>query len=145
MIDEGETDWKVIVIDAEDKWAPFLNDIDDVETQLPGQLDAIREWYRTYKIPDGKPPNTFALGERFMNKEYAVQIIMDCHQAWEDLISGEKERQIVKSGSDAHVVNLVRNLSRNSLFTLGADLDEHLECRNETVNDMQDEEGVLMF
>ena len=53
MIDEGECDWKVVVIDAEDKWAPFLNDINDVEEQLPGMLDAIREWYRTYKIPDG--------------------------------------------------------------------------------------------
>lgn len=30
MIDEGEADWKVVAIDAEDKWAPFLNDIDDV-------------------------------------------------------------------------------------------------------------------
>ena len=27
MIDEGEADWKVVTIDAEDKWAPFLNDI----------------------------------------------------------------------------------------------------------------------
>ena len=25
MIDEGEADWKVVTIDAEDKWAPFLN------------------------------------------------------------------------------------------------------------------------
>lgn len=50
MIDEGETDWKVVVIDAEDKWAPFLNDINDVEEQLPGTLEAIREWFRTYKV-----------------------------------------------------------------------------------------------
>lgn len=56
MIDEGEADWKVVVIDAEDKWAPFLNDIDDVEKHLPGTLSAVREWFRTYKIPDGKPP-----------------------------------------------------------------------------------------
>lgn len=56
MIDEGEADWKVVVIDAEDKWAPFLNDVDDVEKHLPGTLSAIREWFRTYKIPDGKPP-----------------------------------------------------------------------------------------
>ena len=56
MIDEGEADWKVVAIDAEDKWAPFLNDIDDVEKHLPGTLGAVREWFRTYKIPDGKPP-----------------------------------------------------------------------------------------
>jgi inorganic pyrophosphatase len=75
MIDEGECDWKVIVIDADDKWAPFINNISDVEEQLPGMLGAIREWYRTYKIPDGKPPNVFGLQERFMDKEYANEVI----------------------------------------------------------------------
>jgi inorganic pyrophosphatase len=68
MIDEGECDWKVVVIDAADKWAPFLNDVNDVEEQLPGQLDAIREWYRNYKVPDGKPQNRFGLDEQFMGK-----------------------------------------------------------------------------
>lgn len=50
MIDEGECDWKVVVVDAEDKWASFLNDIEDVDREMPGMLSAIREWYRTYKV-----------------------------------------------------------------------------------------------
>ena len=116
MIDEGECDWKVVVIDAEDKWAPFLNDIDDVEREMPGMLSAIREWYRTYKIPDGKPPNVFGLNERFMDKEYTMSIIKECHHAWEELISGEKERTL--DGHDDEVKNLVRNLSKGSLFAL---------------------------
>jgi inorganic pyrophosphatase len=49
MIDEGECDWKVICIDSEDKWAPYLNDVRDVEEQLPQLLSSIREWYRSYK------------------------------------------------------------------------------------------------
>jgi len=123
MIDEGECDWKVIVIDAEDKWAPFLNDIGDVSEQLPGLLSAIREWYRTYKIPDGKPPNTFGLNEEFMNKEYAMGVVQECHEAWEQLISGEKERML--EDHSTQIKDLVRNLSRNSLFMLGGDLDMH--------------------
>jgi len=90
MIDEGEADWKVVTIDAEDKWAPFLNDIGDVDKHLPGTLDAIREWFRTYKIPDGKPPNRFGLNERFMNKTYALGIIKECNHAWKELITGER-------------------------------------------------------
>lgn len=43
----GETDWKVIVIDKEDRWAPELNDVEDVERLLPGVVSAIREWFRT--------------------------------------------------------------------------------------------------
>lgn len=43
----GETDWKVIVIDKEDRWAPELNDVEDVERLLPGVVGNIREWFRT--------------------------------------------------------------------------------------------------
>ena len=109
MIDEGEADWKVITIDAEDKWAPFINDIDDVEKEMPGMLDAIREWYRTYKIPDGKPPNTFGLGEKFMDKTYAKSVIDECHHAWKELLSGEKHRKV--EGEDEEVKKLVRKLA----------------------------------
>jgi inorganic pyrophosphatase len=80
MIDEGEADWKVVVIDREDPWAEKLKDIDDVHKMIPGLLDAIREWFRTYKIPDGKPPNEFALGEQFMNRAYALGVIHETHR-----------------------------------------------------------------
>jgi inorganic pyrophosphatase len=142
MIDEGECDWKVVVIDAEDKWAPFINDIDDVEEQLPGMLTAIREWYRTYKIPDGKPPNVFGLDERFMDKTYAVEVIEECHLAWEELMSGEKERSLATS-TDPKVADLVRNLSRNSLFTLAHNLDEHPEGHGEDFGEQ--ESGAVFF
>ena len=135
MIDEGEADWKVVVIDADDKWAPFLNDIEDVERELPGTLDAIREWFRTYKIPDGKPPNVFGLGEEFMNKEYAMAIIEECHHAWEDLVSGEKERKVAEGSHDDEVKKLVRKLSKNSLFALAPEIDAHPEAHPEDYDD----------
>jgi inorganic pyrophosphatase len=142
MIDEGECDWKVVTIDAEDKWAPFINDINDVEEQLPGMLTAIREWYRTYKIPDGKPPNVFGLDERFMDKQYAVEVIQECHHAWEELMTGEKERSLANS-SDHKVADLVRNLSRNSLFTLSHNLDEHPEGHGADFG--KEESGAVFF
>lgn len=119
MIDDGEADWKVITIDAEDKWAPFLNDINDVEKHLPGQLNAIREWFRTYKIPDGKPPNVFGLEERFMDKAYTMQIIKECNVAWKELITGEKERKLEEA--DKEVQGLVRKLSKSNLVSLSMD------------------------
>ena len=131
MIDEGECDWKVVVIDAEDKWAPFLNDIDDVERELPGVLSAIREWYRTYKIPDGKPPNVFGLQERFMNKQYAMNVIEECHEAWKELLSGEKERMITEESDE--VEDMIRNLSKNSLFDLAPNVDEHPTLRSASI------------
>lgn len=122
MIDDGEADWKVVAIDAEDKWAPLLNDINDVEKLLPGQLNAIREWFRTYKIPDGKPPNVFGLDERFMDKSYAMEIIKECNIAWKELITGEKERKMAHVGEE--VKGMVRKLSKSNLVSLAIDDDD---------------------
>merc|ERR1712106_436064 len=45
MIDEGETDWKVICIDVKDEMADKLNNLDDVEKLKPGYLDDTRKWF----------------------------------------------------------------------------------------------------
>lgn len=50
LLDEGETDWKVLVIDVNDPLAPKLNDIEDVERHLPGLCRATNEWFRIYKV-----------------------------------------------------------------------------------------------
>jgi len=89
LLDEGETDWKVIVVDINDPLAPKLNDIEDVERHLPGLIRATNEWFRIYKIPDGKPENTFAFSGEAKNKKYATEIIHECHEAWRRLITGE--------------------------------------------------------
>jgi inorganic pyrophosphatase len=46
LLDEGETDWKVIVIDVKDPLASKLNDIDDVEKHLPGLIEATNRWFQ---------------------------------------------------------------------------------------------------
>ena len=46
LLDEEETDWKVIAIDINDPLAPKLNDVEDVERHLPGLLRDTNEWIR---------------------------------------------------------------------------------------------------
>lgn len=53
MIDDGQMDWKVICMSVNDPIVRFLRDIDDVPKFLPGCLDALREWFRVYKICQG--------------------------------------------------------------------------------------------
>jgi inorganic pyrophosphatase len=91
LLDEGETDWKVIVVDVNDPLAPKLNDIEDVERHLPGLLRATNEWFRVYKIPDGKPENQFAFSGEAKNKKYAEEVIRECSEAWEKFIKGETQ------------------------------------------------------
>jgi inorganic pyrophosphatase len=47
-------------------------DIEDVERHLPGLLRATNEWFRIYKIPDGKPENQFAFSGECKNKKCAI-------------------------------------------------------------------------
>ncbi|KAG4960595.1 hypothetical protein AAZX31_13G235600 [Glycine max] len=86
MIDEGELDWKIVAISLDDPKAPFVNDVDDVEKHFPGTLTAIRDWFRDYKIPDGKPANKFGLGNKAANKDYALKVITETNESWNKLI-----------------------------------------------------------
>ncbi|KAJ6846818.1 soluble inorganic pyrophosphatase 6, chloroplastic [Iris pallida] len=86
MIDEGELDWKIVAISLDDPRASLLNDVNDVEKHFPGTLTAIRDWFRDYKIPDGKPANRFALGNKAASKDYALKIIAETNEAWVKLV-----------------------------------------------------------
>ncbi|CEO98100.1 inorganic diphosphatase [Plasmodiophora brassicae] len=91
LIDDNETDWKVLAIQINDPLAGELNDIDDVQQKVPGAVHAIREYLRVYKTLEGKPENSFALDEEFMPKDYAVSIIEETHNSWLALRSGNKD------------------------------------------------------
>jgi len=86
MIDEGETDWKVIAINTEDPDAENLNCIDDVRKSRPGHLEATVDWFRKYKVPDGKPENEFAFNGQFKDKDFAIKTIKSTHEHWRALV-----------------------------------------------------------
>ncbi len=90
LLDEGETDWKVLVIDTSDPLSSKLNDIDDIEKFCPGLLAATVDWFRIYKIPDGKPPNQFAFNGQVQNKAFAMEIIEEGNRQWKLLVNGPK-------------------------------------------------------
>uniref|UniRef100_A0A8D3A3T5 inorganic diphosphatase n=1 Tax=Scophthalmus maximus TaxID=52904 RepID=A0A8D3A3T5_SCOMX len=86
MIDEGEMDWKVIAINVKDPDAKNLNSIEDVRNSRPGHLEATVDWFRKYKVPDGKPVNQFGFNGRFKDKDFAVDIIKSTHEHWRALL-----------------------------------------------------------
>lgn len=109
LLDEGETDWKLIAIDIKDPMAEKLNgminvnvwvkrdcwhicinpDIEDVEKYFPELIKATHHWFKIYKIPDGKPANEFAFNGECKNKAYAQAVVEETHEAWKRLISGQ--------------------------------------------------------
>ena len=89
MIDEGETDWKMLAIDVTDELAPKLNDIEDIETHMPGFLAATIEWFKIYKMPDGKPANEFAFEAKPKGRDFALDIIKSLNDQWKNAMSRE--------------------------------------------------------
>ena len=43
-------------------------------SEFPGQLQKILEWFRDYKIPDGKPANAFGYDNKCLDKEFTLKV-----------------------------------------------------------------------
>uniref|UniRef100_A0A8C8Z6W9 inorganic diphosphatase n=1 Tax=Prolemur simus TaxID=1328070 RepID=A0A8C8Z6W9_PROSS len=63
----------------------FFN-IGDVKKFKPGYLEATLNWFRVYKVPEGKPENQFAFNGEFKNKAFALEIIKSTHECWKALL-----------------------------------------------------------
>jgi inorganic pyrophosphatase len=92
LLDEGETDWKIFVVDVTDPLASVLNDVSDLDTHCPGLIDATRQWFKSYKIPDGKPAHEFAFNGQIRDRAFATKIVAETAGAWKRLIGGQGER-----------------------------------------------------
>ena len=57
-------------------------------------MDDTRKWFRTYKIPDGKPENNFAFDGAYKDKDFADKIIAECYDQWKELINGKTESKL---------------------------------------------------
>lgn len=108
LIDDNELDWKIIVIDCQDPLAQHVKNLNDVETHFPQLLHHTREWFRNYKIPDGKPANKFAFDEKYMDLDSTVKVVQQCHDAWKELINKEEYHN-----NDVKLPNTISSFKNN--------------------------------
>lgn len=119
LIDEGETDWKVLGISLDDPACKLINSVADIETHKPGITFTLRDWYKKYKTADGKAENTFAFDSNIQDpvrpptpsplistpldllyrkltlssspfQEYTHKLIEDTHEQWKRIDSDSK-------------------------------------------------------
>lgn len=67
----------------------LILDLQDVEKFFPGLLKATVEWFKIYKIPDGKPENKFAFNGEPKNRDFAISVVEEVHGFWKSLIFNE--------------------------------------------------------
>jgi len=84
LIDQGELDHKIIVIDVNDPLAPRLNSASDLKQVMPGVLEKLIEWLKYYKTTDGKAVNELASDTPKTAAE-ASAVIAECHDSWKAL------------------------------------------------------------
>lgn len=94
MIDEGEVDWKVVVINVADPKAALVNTMEDVNTHFPGEIDEIREWFTWYKATDpetgARDPfkkNIFGFGGAALDTSKTWGVIREAHGTWANLVT----------------------------------------------------------
>lgn len=81
LIDEGETDHKIICISLTDRDAARINSIADLQAVKPDVLPRLLDWLKRYKTSDGKPENTL-LSETPKSAIEAMQVIEENHNRW---------------------------------------------------------------
>ena len=94
LIDEGETDWKIICIDISDPLSTQLNTIEDIEKTMPGLLKSTVRWFKMYKTPFGSPPNRFAFDEKIMDHVFANNIVKEVHKQWKKLVLEKSDTSV---------------------------------------------------
>jgi inorganic pyrophosphatase len=85
LIDENETDWKVIAVAKGSKLFSKVNDASSLEQHAPQLIEKIKDWFIHYKTADGKKENTLALNGEIKDPKFTVDIIEACHQQWDSL------------------------------------------------------------
>ncbi|VDM53186.1 unnamed protein product [Angiostrongylus costaricensis] len=80
LIDEGETDWKLVAIDVKDPQADHVNSIGDVENDLIILNLALP------CLLSGLLQNKFAFNGEYKDSDYAHNVIAKTHEFWKSLI-----------------------------------------------------------
>jgi len=86
MIDSGETDWKVIVINAEEADSKGIRNMEDLEEKSPGLAATVKSFFTIYKVPAGKGENQFAYNGEIQDKQLADDVISFLHLEWKEMM-----------------------------------------------------------
>lgn len=84
LVDHKETDWKLLVVDADDAdtaWRTLADVPDD-------RIHSVREWFRLYKTAEGKPENEYAFDGKVVDAKHAMRVARRTHEHWRRLVQG---------------------------------------------------------
>uniref|UniRef100_A0A7S4HZ83 Inorganic diphosphatase n=1 Tax=Odontella aurita TaxID=265563 RepID=A0A7S4HZ83_9STRA len=107
LIDEGETDHKIICIALSDPDASKIHSMEDLDRVKPGHTARLLDWLKRYKTSDGKPEN--ALAQDFPTTiQEANEIIAETHERWRKLCGrGDYDKHANVPGAEGFALDAV--------------------------------------
>eukprot|EP00092_Neocalanus_flemingeri_P023595 GFUD01025587.1.p1 GENE.GFUD01025587.1~~GFUD01025587.1.p1 ORF type:complete len:300 (+),score=70.77 GFUD01025587.1:235-1134(+) len=86
LIDSGETDWKVIVMNKKAADLKNITNMDDLEKLYPKLAESVVKFYTIYKMPFGGVENKFAFNGEIKDPTFADEVILFTHGHWKELV-----------------------------------------------------------
>jgi len=93
LVDGGETDWKLLVVDVDAPDAPPWRDVADIPVE---RVNEVREWYRLYKTAEGKGENEYGLDGRAVDAQHALSVAVGTHAYWKKAREGSASCEFKK-------------------------------------------------
>ena len=75
LLDSGETDWKVLALNAVEAAEKNVETLEDMMTVYPGLLQSVQKFFRIYKVPAGNSENKFAFDGEIQDGDFALEVI----------------------------------------------------------------------
>ena len=75
LLDSGETDWKVLALNAVEAAEKNVETMEDMMADYPGLPQSVRKFFRIYKVPAGNSENKFAFDGEIKRKDFALEVI----------------------------------------------------------------------
>jgi len=95
LIDDGETDWKLLVVDANDKSFENINTLGELLEDRKSEVQAISDWIRDYKTISRGRTNHVHWDGQARDEKYAMSKVVQTHGFWvKNTNSGSKNREL---------------------------------------------------
>eukprot|EP01061_Rhynchopus_euleeides_P043070 TRINITY_DN75177_c0_g1_i1.p1 TRINITY_DN75177_c0_g1~~TRINITY_DN75177_c0_g1_i1.p1 ORF type:complete len:282 (+),score=86.63 TRINITY_DN75177_c0_g1_i1:58-846(+) len=92
LIDEGETDWKVLTVPDTEEFARFQSLADlQRDDEFNKKLAQAVHWFRYYKTVGGNPENSFGFNGEVQDEQYALRVIEEARKQYDALREGKAE------------------------------------------------------
>lgn len=96
LIDQGETDWKIILCEEKTANALNLSSWQDLEIMAPGYLKFVMHFFKNSKALEGKKLNHIEFGEKIFDVEETKDIIQECHLKYLSFLNDDMYSELRK-------------------------------------------------